>query len=314
MKLSGCILSTAADRDDVRLLDALPGFKVVNLGHGLAGVEEAWRPDGAHHLVLKGDSAISPLLPQRAAEAAELFPDAAVSFFAGWNEPNGSAVRLAAAGKHGWVEGIQVDYVSAQAFLLPEAHACEFADFVGRVRLTQPDYDAALLDYLQFADLRLLLSVPSLVNVGGLAAWFADNRPGESVLSGYPYCPYFVKGLSYGMNRYGAEENHTWCHEHWSVAAGRLGLKPTVILDGFDSGQWSAEQSTYVKSLWVTSFLLGALTGADGATLPPALVESLITGGYNGAALGRASFGGRESHLTALTATALSAGAEQWKG
>lgn len=319
MKISGAILCSPGDDKNARVLnDALGGFAVVHDCVGLDGVSTAWSPSGSHHCVIKGDSRISPRLMRRMAEAVELLPDVAISFFAGWDEPNGSAVRLAAAGKHSWVEGIQVDYVSTQALLLPARHADTFAHFASNSGKTQPDYDAALFDYLQLADLPIYLSVPSLVDSGARAAWFADSVGGNSVLSGYRYCPYFTKGLSYGMNRYGDEMNHTWCHEHWSVAATRLGLSPDHVLAGFNGhlakASWSDHERTYLTSMWVTSYLVGALGEGEAGDLEPALLDSLLLGGRNGMEVNRDTFAGREDDLMELARAAYATGRGALRG
>jgi hypothetical protein len=287
MKISGAILGGS--------LPALAGFRPVPPGGGRAldAAAAAWAgrpPDATHHLVVRGGSRVSRGLLRRARLAAARFPDAAVSFFAGWNEPNGSAVRLAAASRCAWAEGIQFASVSTPAVLLPARHAAGFADFAAAVGGSQPDHDSAFLDYLQLTGVPLYLSVPSLVDTGDRAAWFGadDPAPDGPVLAGYPLCPYLFRGLGYGMNRYGEPPAHTWCHENWTVLARRAGLRPEAVLAGLTAGA-----PTFTTGLWATAFLVGYLAhghvaGRTTVAVPgPAspLLGTLIAGGRHGSVL-----------------------------
>lgn len=339
LRISGAFLKQARTSAEAPGIAGVPdGFSVVQYAAEGSAVPSstaalAWEsrpPTASHHLVVGAHSRVSPLLIDRAREAASLFPHSAISFFAGWDEPNGSVVRLAAAAGYSWVEGIQVDYASTAAILLPSGHASWFASFIRAAGHTQPDYDAAFLDFLQLANVKLYLSVPSFVDIDRRAAWYQTSmRPSNSsTLSGIAFCPYFHRGLAYSMNRYGTDDNHTWCHEHWSVAARRSQLDPSTILGALESyldktehdNLWLREDYTFVPSLWVTAYLVGAFAKGtavpwDGETTPvdipdvdSPLLDSLLDGGLNDSILEKEALAGRERHLKTLARAGYIAG------
>ncbi|MFD8974671.1 hypothetical protein [Streptomyces sp. NPDC059593] len=299
--------------------------------------------EATHHFVLGEGAEPGPGTLESLRLAAGTFPEAAVSLYAGWDEPNGSAVRLAALSRHSWAEGIQLHSFPATAVMLPVRQAEEFARFLERFKELEPSCDAALFDFLQLAGIDVYTMLPSPVDVEGKAAWSTTDAHGladahrlaepPSTLRGFRVCPHFQRGVAYCLIRYGGGgaggDDHTWRHFHWTRLAPEFGLDPAQLRHDFDTtiakSAWVEERPVgereFLFGFWITTLLLAVVArataepgSAPAAAIPDRLVETLALGGLVGSALPEGTFTGLEPELKSIALDGYTAGTAQGVG
>ncbi|MFE1548788.1 hypothetical protein [Streptomyces sp. NPDC058718] len=257
---------------------------------------EAWgayAPDATHHLVLQDDVIVRPDLLVQARRAVELFPDAALSFYANWDSLNGAAARLALMAGCGWVEAVRWEFFPTLATVLPVRLLDEYGRFAEAAAQVHFEDDEVLFDFLQVKGVPGYVSVPALVEHGDLTSLVGNPKrraacygggeplrgPGQDRLAhSLTLCPFFYRGMAFLLVRVGEPADHAWRYVHWSRGAPRLGLDPAALRRRFDRefaasvAPWASQgQTEFLFSLWVVALLLGLIprTGHLKTSGPP---------------------------------------------
>ncbi|MFB7588381.1 hypothetical protein [Streptomyces sp. NPDC056169] len=270
----------SAELGDLRIvMDPHPGGS-----NALITSIEAWgayAADATHHLVLQDDVIVRPDLLRQVRRAAELFPDAALSFYANWDSLNGAAARLALMAGCGWVEAVRWEFFPTLATVLPVRLLDEYGRFAEAAAQVHFEDDEVLFDFLQVKGVPGYVSVPALVEHGDLASLVGNPKrraacygggeplrgPGQDRLAhSLTLCPFFYRGMAFLLVRVGEPDDHAWRYVHWSRVAPRLGLAPEALRRRFDRefaasvAPWASPgQSEFLFSLWIVALLLGLI-------------------------------------------------------
>lgn len=288
--VSGAIMShPARSRAAEDLSQLLAGTPVVydpypGGSNSLMTAMHAWasfRPESTHHFVVQDDVITTSAFLAEVQHAATIFPDSAVAFYSNWDSFTGAASRLALLAGAGWVEAVRWEYFPTLATLLPKPLIGEFLDFARNASRVHFEDDEVLFDFLRMKDARSYVSVPAIVEHGGLpslagnptrraAAYTGGTFPTPSardrVAHSITMCPFYWRGTPYTLIRSGAMEDHAWRYVHWTASAHKLGFDPQELRRRFDQQSGpslrkslpEAEQE-FIYGLWISSFLLGVL-------------------------------------------------------
>ncbi|MFJ7955777.1 hypothetical protein ACIQ62_05725 [Streptomyces sp. NPDC096319] len=245
---------------------------------------EAWAAfeEGAtHHLVLQDDVVPSEDLLTVARAAAVRFPRSAVAFYANWDGPDGSAVRLGALAGAGWVEAIDEIYTPTLALMLPVEHAARFSEEARPIVPKRREDDAVMLDYLERHHVPVVVSIPNLIEHQGTESIAGNSAerwrsacshrnlgvPGSDVLDGLNAVPHYREGATYALVLEGERAGRrVWRRTPWRRAEQALGVDAARVDSSW--GAWSRrdQAARYVegaigpaaaRELWAAAYLIG---------------------------------------------------------
>ncbi len=199
-----------------------------------------------HHLVVQDDVELCANFVDVVHEAARMFPDCAVSFFAEWGCKTASLIRVAALMGAGWVEGVD-KYVHTQVLLLPAAAARA----LGRHLSAHDDHsepeDVLVLRFLRQEGLRHLVPSPNLAQHRDLPSltgntWQgprlsvqydpAGALPPGATVEGVPVLPFYQwrAGKTWLLVRNGTDADE-WHRESLSPVLKGLGWSGANTVD-----------------------------------------------------------------------------------
>jgi hypothetical protein len=256
----------------------------------------AWRavePGATHHLVVQDDIDLSDGFLRRVRAGVQLFPDSAIAFYCNWNSANGAAVRLAAAAGATWAEETGAEYFPTLAMVLPSRHIDAYLEFAAPFAGLWRDDDEVVREFLVSRGIGAVLSVPSLVQHGHLpslagnaahgirrAACFsprvAHDEAREAVAHSIAQIPWLKAGRVLSMVRSGAQPHSgaqpDYLRRPWTEMLAPLRLDAADLRGRF--GKLTVRDARldkartdlgdlFVYSLWLASYLMGAITGND---------------------------------------------------
>lgn len=229
-----------------------------------------------HHLVVQDDMMLSDTLFDRARQAIEAMPDAALALFSLWDSRNGGAVRLGALAGARWVPAVN-EYTPCAALILPKDVAAGYVDYARNRQGTWPE-DILMHRYLRSAGVRTFIGVPNLAehqdlpSLAGnafrgprLSACFLPTDPagGEhSRLADLSAVPFFKNGIAQCAVRIPGSRRPRWLHldceqylGRWGVPVEDLRSRIRRIAAGLDpAAAWG---------VWLTSYTLGLVHRID---------------------------------------------------
>ena len=257
----------------------------------------AWRAvkdDATHHLVLQDDVLLCADFTSALGLAVRGRPDDALSLFTEWGSRTSHAARLAALSSEVWAEVVD-EYVPTLALVLPADLARGFARFAaGRETGSDPD-DVVMCEFLRTCGVRMLVSVPNLVQHADLpsvagngemgvrsSVCFADDIPAVPVtdwVSGRVASPLMVvPHFSWWVGRSECclrdpDSRTGWRKTPavaWLAAAGldraavdERFIRTTTDMPGYQELQ-TRVSGILLRQLWTTAFMLGVCArGAD---------------------------------------------------
>ncbi|MGW6389076.1 hypothetical protein ACWFR1_00930 [Streptomyces sp. NPDC055103] len=245
---------------------------------------EAWAAfeEGAtHHLVLQDDVVPSADLLTVARAAAVRFPRSAVAFYANWDGPDGSAVRLGALAGAGWVSAIDEIYTPTLALMLPVDHAVRFSEEARSLVPMRREDDAVMLEYLERRHVPVVVSIPNLIEHQGTQSVAGNSAerwrsacgyqnlglPGSEVLDGLNAVPHYREGATYALLLEGERSGRrVWRRTPWRQAEQALGVDAGLVDSLWYAWSRSDPAAQYVegvigpvatRELWAAAYLIG---------------------------------------------------------
>ncbi|HEV2371984.1 MAG TPA: hypothetical protein VGS19_07440 [Streptosporangiaceae bacterium] len=136
----------------------------------LRTAKRAWAaslPGATHHLVLQDDVLPSADFADRVLAAVRARPDDAIALYVHWHSPlNAYLTRLAAVAGSPWAALSHREWVPTQGLVLPVAEAHGLARWLARYPDEVRDDDELVVEYCAARGLRVLATVPNLVEHG----------------------------------------------------------------------------------------------------------------------------------------------------
>lgn len=254
----------------------------------LRTVLAAWSsidPGATHHLIVQDDMVLSPWLIDRARQAADAMPEAALSFFSLWDSRNGGSVRLGALAGTRWVAAAS-EYTPSTVLLLPREVAVGYVDFASRRLGTWPD-DILMHQYLREAGIASFVAVPNAAEHADIASIAgngfrgprrssclpAQEAPGsteDSQLIGLSVIPFIKHGRARCSVRVPESSPGRWHDVPTERCLRGMGIPPARLYREF-----AATGAGIVWEVWLTGFALGIARQLDvgavvsGAQLTP---------------------------------------------
>jgi hypothetical protein len=250
----------------------------------------AWRavePGATHHLVVQDDIDLSDGFLRRVRAGVRLFPDSAIAFYCNWNSANGAAVRLAAAAGATWAEETGAEYFPTLAMVLPSRHIDAYLEFAMPFAGLWRDDDEVAREFLVGRGIGAVLSVPSLVQHGQLpslagnaahgvrrAACYSARTPPADLREAFAHSTAHIPWLKAGrvLSMVRSEAPPEYLRRPWTQMLAPLGLDAADLRSRFEKltvrdtrlDKVRADLGDlFVYSLWLASYLMGAVTGQD---------------------------------------------------
>jgi hypothetical protein len=354
--VSVAIMSHPRRNDEASLLaQRLDGARVVcdpEPGDGPTPLKtslHAWRavePGATHHLVVQDDIDLSDGFLRRVRAGVQLFPDSAIAFYCNWNSANGAAVRLAAAAGATWAEETGAEYFPTLAMVLPSRHIDAYLEFATPFAGLWRDDDEVVREFLVSQGIGAVLSVPSLVQHGQLPSLAGNAAHGirraacysartaregmrEALAHSAAHIPWLKAGRVLSMVRSPAQPEYL--RRPWTQLLAPLGLDAADLRGRFE--RLTARDARldkaradlgdlFVYSLWLASYLMGAITGNDavpvrvlaegtpdaGGLMARAGLDTLAAGASIGTIIPASLVQAYRSELDALTETGFAGG------
>lgn len=229
-----------------------------------------------HHLVVQDDMILSDTLFDRARQAIEAMPDAALALFCLWDSRNGAAVRLGALAGARWVPAVN-EYTPCAALILPKDVAAGYVDYARNCHGTWPE-DILMQRYLRSAGVRTFIGVPNLAehqdlsSLAGnafrgprLSACFLPTDPaGEehSRLTDFSAVPFFKNGIAQCAVRIPGSRPPRWLHLECEQYLGRWGVPVEDLRSRLRRAAAGLDPAS-AWGVWLTSYTLGLVHRVD---------------------------------------------------